>query len=162
MQLSVMQTHQQTLEVTGFPAQVWGNILVPTQGTMSIEVNGDTLYGIAKTGSAKKESWTRIQNIDSIEIHQSPIYALIGLGIFLVFLGLGLLTSFLIGVVFLLGGTAILFYALHNKRRYLAIYSQRTTIVIFMNESSEVYQKFAVNVLNLAQTLNMSTNSFTR
>jgi hypothetical protein len=157
-----MQTNQQIIEVTGSPAQVWGNLFIPARGAMSIKIYGDTLYRTAKTGLEKKESWTRIQNIDSVEIHQSPIYALIGLGVFFFFMGLGWLRSSPISAIFLLGGVAIIVYTFYNKRRYLAIHSHRNTIVIFISKPPEVYQQFAMNVLALARKLNMSVNPSTK
>jgi len=31
-----MRTNQQVVEITGAPAQVWGNILVPARGTIIV------------------------------------------------------------------------------------------------------------------------------
>lgn len=158
-----MRINQQVIEITGVPAQLWGNVLVPSRGTMSVKITGDTLQGTVKTGLEKKEYWIRIQNIDSIEILESPIYALLGIGGFLIFSGLGALNpSFVLGLILILGGAAIIAYAISNKRRYLAIYSYRNTIVIFMNKSPEIYQQFAMNVLAFARKLNAPVNTPTR
>lgn len=35
MNFQVMQTNQQIVEVTGSPAQVWGNIFIPARGAQA-------------------------------------------------------------------------------------------------------------------------------
>ncbi|MHC5827457.1 MAG: hypothetical protein ACYT04_69145, partial [Nostoc sp.] len=57
---------------------------------------------------------------------------------------------------------ALIVYAITNKRRYLAIYSHRNAIVVFMNKSPELYQQFAMNVLALSRKLNAPSNTQTR
>ena len=84
-----MRTTQQVFEITGAPAQVWGNVLVPARGTIIVKVTGDTLVGTTKTGLEKRETQIRIQNIDSVETLEAPIYALLGFGVFLAFSALG-------------------------------------------------------------------------
>ena len=158
-----MRSNQQVVEITGTPAQVWGSVLIPARGTIAVQITGDTLQGTVKTGLEKKESWTRIQNIDSIEILESPIYALLGVGGSLIASGLGALTSsFIFGLVIILAGTAIMTYAINNKRRYLTIHSYRNTITVFMSKSPEAYQQFAINVLAIARQLNAPVNASTR
>jgi hypothetical protein len=155
-----MRTNQQATEITGAPAQVWGNVLVPARGTITVKVTGDTLIGTSKTGLEKKETWIRIQNVDSVEILEAPIYALLGFGIFLVFSALGAFSnSTSLGLILLLVAVALIVYALTNKRRYLAIYSYRNAIVVFMNKSPEIYQQFALNVLAFARKLNTPSNT---
>ena len=152
---SSMHINQQVIEITGNPAQVWANMLVPAKGRITVKITGDTLQGITKTGLEKKESWTRIQNIDSIEILESPTYGLIGIGFFLIFSGWGALNrSSFLGLILFLGGAAIIVFAFKYKRRCLAIHSHRNTLVIFMNNSSDIYQQFAMNVLAIARKLN--------
>ncbi|WP_322706520.1 hypothetical protein [Nostoc sp. DedQUE04] len=158
-----MRTTQQVFEITGAPAQVWGNVLVPAKGTITVKVTGDTLQGTAKTGLEKKESWIRIQNIDSVEILESPIYALLVIGGFLAFSALGAFNqSFILGSILLVAGVGIILYAINNKRRYLAIYSHRNAVVIFMSKSPEIYQQFAMNVLALSRKLNTPMNTVTK
>ncbi|MBD2525646.1 hypothetical protein [Nostoc sp. FACHB-133] len=159
-----MRTTQQVTEITGAPAQIWGNVLVPARGTIIVKVTGDTLQGTTKTGLEKRETWIRIQNIDSAETLEAPIYALLGLGGFLAFSALGQLVnqSFVLGLILLLAGAGIILYAINNKRRYLAIYSHRNAIVVFMNKSPELYQQFAMNVLALSRKLNAPINTQTR
>lgn len=67
-----MRINHSVTEITGSPARVWGNVLQATH-TTTLE---------------KKESWTRIQNIDSIEIMEAPIYPLLEEGGFLCLFGL--------------------------------------------------------------------------
>ena len=158
-----MQTNQRVIEITGAPAQTWGNVLIPSAGTITVKISGDTLQATVKTGLEKKESWTRIQNIDSIEILEAPIYALLIFGGFLILLGLGILaSSFIFGSLFIIGGAAIIVLTIKHKRRYLAFYSYRHTLAIFMIKSPDNYQQFAMNVLALARHLNTPANTPTR
>lgn len=158
-----MRTNQQAIEIAGAPGKVWGNVLVPTRGTITVKITGDTLQGTVKTGLEKKESWTRIQNIDSIEILEAPIYVLLLIGGFLVLFGLSLLDkSFIFALIILLGCAAIIAFAINNKRRCLAIYSHRNTIAVFMNNSPNSYQQFSMNVLAIARQLNAPANAPTR
>lgn len=158
-----MQTNQRVIEITGAPAQTWGNVLIPLKGTITVKITGDTLQVTIKTGLEKRESWTRIQNVDSIEILEAPIYALLSFGCFLIFIGLGTMnSSFIIGLLFVFGGAAMIAFAIKSKRRYLAIYSYRSTIAVFMKKSSDNYQQFAMNVLAIARHLNAPANAPTR
>ena len=45
-----MHINQQVIEITGNPAQVWGNMLVPAKGRITVKITGDTLQGTTKTG----------------------------------------------------------------------------------------------------------------
>ena len=155
-----MRTNQQVTDITGTAAQVWGNTLIPSRGTIAVRINGDTLQATVKTGLEKKESWMRIQNVDSIEILEAPIYALLVLGAFIALSGLGsLAASPAVGLIFILIGVAIIMHSINNKRRYLAIYSHRNAIPVFMNKSPETYQQFAANVLTLSRQLNSPVNA---
>jgi hypothetical protein len=157
-----MKINHQITQITGNPAQVWGNVLVPARGTVTVKITGDTLEGITKTGLEKKESWIRIQNIDSVDILESPIYALLGLGVFLLLTGLSMVSNSFIGLILLPISVAIILFALSYKRRYLAIYSHRNGIIIFMNKHPEVYQEFATNVLLVARKLNSPVSTSVR
>ncbi|MCW5312332.1 hypothetical protein GTQ43_00225 [Nostoc sp. KVJ3] len=150
-----MRANQQVMEITGAPGQVWGYSLIPARGTISVKITGDTLVGTTKTGLEKKETWIRIQNIDSVETLEAPIYALFGFGLFLSFSALGAFSnSSLLGLILVVIAVALIVYAITNKRRYLAIYSHRNTMIVFMNKSPEIYQQFAMNVLALSRKLN--------
>jgi hypothetical protein len=158
-----MRINQQVVEITGTPAQVWGNVLIPAGGSMHIKITGDTLQGTVKTGLEKREAWIRIQNIDSVEIQEAPIYALLALGVCLVLPALFALSeSSIVAAIVAMPGAAILYYAIKYKRRYLAIHSYRNSLVIFMNKPPEVYQQFAMNVLALSRKLNMPLNPATK
>ncbi|MBN3897457.1 MAG: hypothetical protein V7L14_18015 [Nostoc sp.] len=158
-----MRTNHQVTEITGAPAQVWGNVLIPGRGIITVKVTGDTLIGTAKTGLEKKETWIRIQNIDSVEILEAPIYALLSFGVFLIFSAFGASrNSSVLGLILLVAGVALIVYAITNKRRYLAIYSHRNAIVVFMNKSPEIYQQFAINVLAFSRKLNTPSNLQTK
>ncbi|MHC5825386.1 MAG: hypothetical protein ACYT04_58445, partial [Nostoc sp.] len=108
-----MRTNQQVVEITGLPAQVWGNVLIPGRGLMTVKITGDTLQGIVKTGLEKRETWIRIQNIDSVETLEAPIYALLGFGGFLAFSSLGAFrNSFGLGLILLVAAVALIVYAI--------------------------------------------------
>ncbi len=155
-----MRINQNIVEITGSPAQVWGNVLIPARGTMSLKISGDILQGTVKTGLEKKDSWTRIQRIDSVEISEAPIYPLLALGGFISFMFLGaLFNSPSFGSLMLLVGVGLIIFALMNKRRCLVIMSDRNTIAIFMSKPPETYQQFAINLLLIARQLNTATNS---
>ena len=150
-----MQSNQRVTEISGRPGKVWGNVFVPSSGTVSVRIMGDTLQSTLKSGVEKTDSWVRIQNIDSAEIVEAPEYILLGLGVFLVLSSLGLLVSaFIIGLMFLAGGIACIVYAFINKRRLLVIYSLRYTIPVFMTKPSGSYQQFAEHVMAIARHLN--------
>lgn len=160
MKSSSTTHNQQVTEITGTAAQFWGNALIPSRGTITVKITGDTLQGTLKTGLEKKESWTRIQNIDSIEILEAPFYALLSIGIFLIFPGLtSLINNSALGVLLLLLGCIIAAFALLKKRRYLVIYSHRYTIPVFISKRPEAYQQFATNVLAIARNLNSSVST---
>lgn len=150
-----MQINQNIIEVTGAAAQVWGNVLIPGKGKMSLKIMGDILYCTHKSGLEKKDSWTRIQNIDCVEIMEAPVYLLLGIGAFLCFSGLGGIFGFdIFRLILFIAGVLLIIYALLNKRRYLAIMSNRNTIAIFMTKSPEFYQQFSMNLLMIARQLN--------
>jgi len=150
-----MHINQPVTEITGTAAQFWGNALIPSQGTINIKITGDALVGTLKTGLESKQSWTRIQNIDSIEILEAPFYALLFIGSFLALFGFSLLSSgSTFSVLAFLIGCALVIFAIKKKRRYLVIYSHRYTIPLFMNKHSDAYQEFTMNVLMIARKLN--------
>ncbi len=135
--------------------------LIPLHGTITLKITGDTLKGTLKTGLEKKESWTRIQNIDSIEIIEAPLYALLSIGVTFASVSalISLVSSLNLTIFLLLLGLVLIFFSLINKRRYLVIYSHRYTIPVFMTKHSEAYQQFATNVLAIARNLNSSVST---
>ena len=151
-----MHMNQEVVEITGNPAYFWGNTLIPSGGTITLKITGDTLQAIIKTGLEKKESWTLIQNIDSIEIIEAPLHILLAIGVIFASTAslIILVNSITLGVFFFLLGLVLIILSLINKRRYLVIYSHRYTIPVFINKSPEVYQQFVMNVLAIARKLN--------
>lgn len=100
-------------------------------------------------------TWTRIQTINSIEISHSPVIALIGLGIFIVLTGLTTLSgSISLGLIILIIGIVITVYAWTHKRRLLVVYATSSTIPIFMNKPTEIYENFAMSTLAISRQLN--------
>ena len=150
-----MQANQRVTEISGRPGKVWGNVFVPSSGTVSVRIMGDILQATVKSGVEKTDSWVRIQNVDSAEMVEAPEYILLGLGVFLVLSSLGLLGSaVLLGLMFLAGGIACIVYAFTNKRRLLVIHSLRYTIPVFMTKPPSSYQQFAEHVMAIARHLN--------
>ena len=150
-----MQAHQRITEISGKPGKVWGNMFVPSRGSITAKITGDVLQTTVQSGMEKTNSWVRIQNIDSAEMIEAPEYTLFALGIFLVLLALGWIgSSPLFGLMVLALGIACIVYAFINKRRLLVIYSHRYTVPIFMNKTSASYQQFAEHVMVLARHLN--------
>ncbi len=146
-----MGINQELLEITGSPAQVWGNILVPAKGTINVEINNLILHAKANSGLEKKDSWIPIQSIDSVEIVEAPIYWLLSFGVLLILLGLTNLTS-IFGLILIGLGIGVIVFILKKKRRCLVIYSSCHTTAVFMNKPKEIYQQFAMNVLDLKLT----------
>lgn len=150
-----MQLNRRITEVTGKPGKVWGNVFVPAQGVIIVKIVGDVLQASVKSGMEKSDSWIRIQNIDSVEIAETPEYALLVLGIFVALTGLGIApSSGLLGILILLVGVIVIVYSFINKRRLLSIYSLRQTIPVFITHKPSSYQQFAENVLEIAHQLN--------
>ncbi len=152
-----MQSNQRITEISGRPGKVWGNVFVPSSGTVTVRIIGDTLRATLNSGMEKTDSWVRIQNVDSAEMVEAPEYMLLALGVFLVLLSLGTLASVvMLGLMFLAGGIACIVYAFKNKRRLLVIYSLRYAIPVFMTKPSSSYQQFAEQVMAIARHLNAS------
>lgn len=151
-----MQAQRRITEITGKPGKVWGSVFIPSSGSITVKIAGDMLQSTLKSGVEKTDSWVRIQNIDTIEVVESPEYLLLALGIFLILFGLPFLggNAFLLGLIFLAAGIACSVYAFIKKRRLLVIYSLRYIIPIFMTKSPAGYQQFAEQIMVLARHLN--------
>ncbi|MCA6553994.1 MAG: hypothetical protein ACK5EU_17615 [Pseudanabaena sp.] len=156
-----MTSRLKSAEITGSCAQVWNGVIIPSNGVISVKIDGNNLSATIKSGLEKKDSRTRIQNIDSVEIHTAPIYLLLAIGIGLSVIGLiGWISTFsngnspMLAFVLLLAGIAAIVLSILNKQRYMAIYSLRYTIVLFMKGSPELYQQFAARVMAVADSLN--------
>ena len=59
----------------------------------------------------------------------------------------------------LLVGIGAIVLSILNRQRYMAIYSLRYTIVLFMKGSPELYQQFATRVMAVADSLNQAEPS---
>jgi len=142
--------------ITGTAAQSFGNIFVPSNGTITAQIMGDVLQATVTNGFERKELSIRIQNVDSIEITEAPIYALLSLGGSMALTGLGVIfADAFLGLLCLVSGIAIVIWAIQKKRRLLVvIYSLRSVVPIYMNKSSEEYQQFARQVIAIARHLN--------
>lgn len=158
-----MTNRLKSAEITGSCAQVWNGVIIPSNGVISVKIDGNNLSATVKSGLEKKDSRTRIQNIDSVEIHTAPIYLLLAIGIGLAVIGLiGWISTLangsspMVAFFLLLVGIAAIVLSILNKQRYMAIYSLRYTIVLFMKGSPELYQQFAMRVMALADSLNQS------
>ncbi len=156
-----MTSRLKSAEITGSCAQIWNGVIIPTNGTISVKIDGNNLNSTVKSGLEKKDSRTRIQNIDSVEIHTAPIYLLLAIGIGLALIGLiGWISTLsngsspMFAFFLLLVGIAAIVLSILNKQRYMAIYSLRYTIVLFMKGSPELYQQFALRVMAAADSLN--------
>lgn len=150
-----MQTNSKVMEVIGKPGQVWGQVIVPSHGTIEARIVGDCLQAVTMSGFGKETSLTRIQNIDSVEIAEAPNSLLLSIGAPFLLMGLlSLETSIVLGFVVLVIGAIFVFFAFREKRRLLVIHSLRYTIAIFMTKSPDLYQQFAHNVMAMARQLN--------
>ena len=151
-----MQSTQQTQEIQGIAAQAFGSVFVPASGgKTTVFIKGDVLESRMKVGMSTQTIWTRIQTVNSVEIEHSPSWPLIGFGVFMILTGLGsLFGSATVGIALLVVGLAITIYAWLNKRRLLVIYATSSKIPVFMNKPTEIYEKFALQVLAMSRQLN--------
>ncbi len=144
-------------EISGKPAQVWGNFYLPASGKIAVKIAGDSLQATISGGLETREAHIRIANLDSYEIVESPLYSLLSIGVFFVLLGLASLTSnFIFAVILLgLGGAGVVFaFILRNK--LLVFYSLRYTLPLYMQKSmnrgaDSTYRQFASQVLAVAR-----------
>lgn len=141
-----MKSHQlspsQTIsEISGTPGQVWGNIVIPASGKTTIRVVGDVLQTITTSAYQleKKFIYTRIQNIDSIELVEGRMW-------WLLFVGIITLFTYLIGILFI-----IAFFAF--KRNWIVIHSNCANLILFYNKTENA-QDFCKNVLAISRQLN--------
>ena len=149
-------THSKLAQgISGKEARTFGNIFVPSNGTVTAKISGDILQATVTSGWEKKELFIRIQNIDSIEISEAPIYALLSLGISILLSSFGAFASDAsLGFILLVIGLTIAIWAIQKKRRLLVIHSLRSVMPIYMDKSPEEYQLFANQVMVLARRLN--------
>jgi hypothetical protein len=127
-------------EINGRPGQVWGSVIIPASGKATMRIVGDTLHTSTKTsyGLEKKETQTRIQNIDAVEVVEGRLW-------WLLFLGLSTLV-WGIGIVFI-----VLFFVL--KQNWMVVHTPCSPLILFYKKSDNV-QGFCTDLLNLSRQLN--------
>ena len=128
------------IEINGKPGLLWGNLIVPGSGRLKIKIVGDLLHTNSESyyKLEKKDIQTRIQDIKSIEIASGPLSWLLGLGIFTLPWG--------IGIIFI-----ILYFFI--KQNWLIIYTTNISIIVFYKKKQNV-EEFRTRVLTLARQLN--------
>ncbi|MEO1792226.1 MAG: hypothetical protein AAFR25_08385, partial [Cyanobacteria bacterium J06629_19] len=142
-------------EVAGKAAKSLGQFYVPSNGSITAKISGDILHTTLTSGMEKKELFMRIQNIDNIEVAESPIYALMGLGISIVLSGLGALAkNTTMGLFLLTLGIGLIVWSIVKKRRLMVVHSLRGVVPMYMNTSPEAYQQFAKKLMGMARQLN--------
>lgn len=148
-------------EITGRPAKLinngFGNFVFPASGVVTLKITGDLLVVSSKGFFDKHESWTRIQNIDCVELVESPLWEVLLLSIPTLMAAFSIIRSGGfngLGSFLLLMGIACIALFIPYRRRYLSIYSQRNVIPVFLTKPPEMYQQFAANVLAIARRLN--------
>ncbi len=153
-------------EITGRPAKLinngFGNFVFPASGVVTLKISGDLLVVSSKGFFDKHESWTRLQNIDCVELVESPLWEVLLLGIpTLIAAGWIILAGGFngLGSFLLFMGLACVGLFIPYRRRYLSIYSQRNVIPVFLTKPPEMYQQFAANVLTIARRLNAPQRS---
>ncbi len=156
-----MQLNSRVVEVTGKTAKTFGNVLVPAGGKVHIKINNDLIQATVKSGFVETEVWIRAQNIDSVELFETPIYLLLGFGILMGLFALGNLIasaeyigSLVYAIVCSFISGICIWISIKHKRRFLIIHSTRNIIAVFMNKPVENYRQFAINVIFLARHLN--------
>jgi hypothetical protein len=100
--------------------------MMPAGGKATMRIVGDTLHTSTKTayGLEKKETQTRIQSIDSVEVVEGRLWWLLGLGFStLLFWGLGL--------VFL-----VLFFVL--KQNWMVVHTPGAPLILFYKKAEHV------------------------
>ena len=154
-------THSQSAQgISGKAARTFGNVFVPSNGTVTAQISGDILQATVTSGWEKKDLFMRIQNIDCVETSEAPIYALLSLGVSILFASLGAFSSDeFLGGLLLVVGIVIVVWAIRKKRRLLVIHGAQSVMPMYMDKSPEEYQRFAKQVLALARRLNAPASS---
>ncbi|WP_204103158.1 MULTISPECIES: hypothetical protein [Spirulina sp. CCY15215] len=116
------QRHQAITELQGKPGQGVGNMVIPINGTTSMQLQEELIYIQTKLAYnlESSESYIRLCHIDSIVLAQGRNWWLLWLGIPLI--------VFFIGIILI-----ILFFVI--KQRWIAIHSGRMTHILFFQNS---------------------------
>jgi hypothetical protein len=140
-----MNSHQSNntrtiAEISGTPGQVWGNVAIPASGKTTMKIVGDVLQ--SNTTSAyqleKKLIYTRIQNIDSVELVEGRMWWLLTIGIFT--------SIYLIGIAFII---AFFVY----KRNWIVVHTNGSNLILFYKKTENA-QDFCKNILAISRQLN--------
>lgn len=128
-------------EITGSPGQSLGYIVIPARGKVTMRISGDMLETKSKTvyGLENKESYTRIQRIETVEMIEGRLWWLLSIGI-------PLLGFYLIGVI-----PIILFFFLKQKR--VVVYDKSGSHFLFYKDSHTV-KDFCQTLMLVSRQLN--------
>ncbi|MDJ0796940.1 MAG: hypothetical protein QNJ51_08885 [Calothrix sp. MO_167.B12] len=141
--LKSSSSSQPFLEINGRPGVVLGNFIVPASGRSKIKIivvgdliktNINLAYGLEK-----KEIFTPISEVQSIEIAEGRLWWLLGLGIFTLF-------AYFIGIIFI-----ILFFII--KQRWVIIYTSSVSLILF-HKKTESVEQFRQTVLKIRRQIN--------
>jgi hypothetical protein len=138
---------QAVTEIKGKAGQAIGNIVTPTNDLIHLQLRSDLLWVKQQSrffgfdGLDQHESFVRVQKIDSVTVASGPIWWLLWLGISLLF---GIYTA-IIGIPLIIAFAII-------KKNWLAIHSNRQSIVIFFQKTDrDRVQQFAQTLLMAAR-----------
>ncbi|PSB07007.1 hypothetical protein C7B61_17055 [filamentous cyanobacterium CCP1] len=135
--------NQNVIEITGRPGQIWGAMVIPAGGKTTMRIVGDTLQTTTRVnlGLETKETFTRIQKIDSVEMAEGRIWWLLIIGLFT--------AVWIVGLILI-----ALFFVI--KQNWIVIHSSKTSLILFHSDTSKVKQ-FCSNLLSVARQLNTRT-----
>ncbi|MCT7948766.1 hypothetical protein NG798_03100 [Ancylothrix sp. C2] len=125
-------------QISGNTGKLVGVVAVQTNGSLTIKLVGDTLQTKSEEffGLETKEIVVPIQDVKGVEIGEGCTWSLFWLAIPTVFLfaSLPMISNLaFIGIIFIV-------LALIIKQRYIAIYTTRTTLILFYQKSERVEQ----------------------
>lgn len=123
-------------QISGNTGKLVGVVAVQTNGSLTMKLVGDTIQTKSEElfGLETKEIVVPIHDVKAVEIGEGCTWSLFWLAIPTVFIFASLpITSSLafIGVIFIV-------LALIIKQRYIAIYTTRTTLILFYKKSERV------------------------
>ncbi|HAA28040.1 MAG TPA: hypothetical protein DCE56_10715 [Cyanobacteria bacterium UBA8553] len=133
----------EVIELNGKPGQVWGNVVIPASGKTRFRLTGDMIQASSRLffGLEKKQIYTRIQSVDSVELVEGRQW-------WLLWLGIPLLSVVGIGLILIIAFLLI-------KRRWLVIYSQNAVLILFYeSDDTERASQFSQIILDQARQLN--------
>ena len=128
-------------EITGRPGRSFGYIVVPASGKTTMRITGDILEAKSKTayGLEQRESYTRIQRIETVEMIEGRIWWLLSIGV-------PLLAAYFVGVV-----PIIAFFLLKQKR--LVVHDKSGNNFLFYKDSAKA-KDFCQTLMLVSRQLN--------